>query len=92
MQGQVVSAPSVAWKFLECSKMLWERSTSNEKLQGQVEWPFSLEIPKEIMLEDPEDPGPFRLPQTLLEKTSQASVQYDILVVMKRSGLYASTR
>ncbi|KAF9041999.1 hypothetical protein BDZ89DRAFT_1128688 [Hymenopellis radicata] len=73
--------------------VLWERSNPHEKLHGQNEWPFSLDIPKEITVDETDaqtHAGPFRLPQTFLEKNVQASVQYDLVVNMKRTGFASS--
>lgn len=59
------------------------------KLSGDYHWPFSISLPKEVSLpgfKDKDDTvQTCHLPQTFLERTSQASVLYEFFVHIARS-------
>ncbi|KAJ7227394.1 hypothetical protein GGX14DRAFT_103947 [Mycena pura] len=59
------------------------------KLSGDYHWPFSISLPKEVSLPSFKDKDDTvqtcHLPQTFLERTSQASVLYEFFVHIARS-------
>ncbi|KAJ7126754.1 hypothetical protein C8R44DRAFT_617260 [Mycena epipterygia] len=60
------------------------------KLSGDYHWPFSISLPKEVALPDPSGKPPgalktYHLPQTFLERTTRASVYYELFVHIARS-------
>ncbi|KAJ7065061.1 hypothetical protein C8F01DRAFT_1250059 [Mycena amicta] len=72
------------FRFLNISVPLWEKSSSTGggALLGDCQWPFSVSIPKDVMLNDPERPKvqrKYTLPQTFLERGAALSVRYSIM-------------
>ena len=56
------------------------------KLFGSYFWPFSITLPSHVSLNTSSAlSGPFRLPETFLERHSQTSIQYDIEAHIIRS-------
>lgn len=64
-------------------------SQYNGKLSGDYHWPFSISLPKEIALPDPTgkhgEVRTYQLPQTFLERSTRASVYYELFVHIARS-------
>ncbi|KAK0469610.1 uncharacterized protein EV420DRAFT_46434 [Desarmillaria tabescens] len=77
--------------------------SSNEeyhgKLIGKYDWEFSLPIPPEVVTPPgsspsmaSQDSGPFRLPQTFLERNIRAGIHYELSVSIKRSRFHSNAR
>ncbi|KAJ7104416.1 hypothetical protein B0H15DRAFT_896895 [Mycena belliarum] len=82
--------------FLNIQIPLWSKGGggTSAALSGDCHWPFSLDIPKDVALEDYARPGNFRtyaLPQTFLERHSNASAHYHLSVQIIRSSLLLHT-
>ncbi|KAF7374624.1 hypothetical protein MSAN_00347200 [Mycena sanguinolenta] len=64
-------------------------SKFNGKLSGDYHWPFSISLPKEVTLPDPTrrhgEVRTYKLPQTFLERTTRATVFYELCVHVARS-------
>ncbi|KAJ7745723.1 hypothetical protein B0H16DRAFT_971557 [Mycena metata] len=89
--------------FLDTSTPLWLKGMANPrdsvsgasgshyngKLSGDYHWPFSISLPKEVTLSDPtgKQSLTYHLPQSFLERTSRASVYYELFVHIARSTL-----
>ncbi|KAJ6624070.1 hypothetical protein B0H10DRAFT_1785291 [Mycena sp. CBHHK59/15] len=86
--------------FLDTSTPLWLKGMPNPrepgaaasdshysgKLSGDYHWPFSISLPKEVTLPDKQGRvRTFHLPQTFLERTTRASVYYELFVHIARS-------
>lgn len=86
--------------FLDTSTPLWVKGMANPRdsdpvahhgqLSGDYHWPFSISLPKEVTLPDPSGKPPgalktYHLPQTFLERTTRASVYYELFVHIARS-------
>ncbi|KAE9405200.1 hypothetical protein BT96DRAFT_877009 [Gymnopus androsaceus JB14] len=100
IRGQVVSGSTI-YTFLDCSQTLWPQPTSNgqksnDKLQGEQEWPFSIHIPKEVALTLGTKDAPrvevFRLPHTFLERHARASIQYEVVLRLARGFMKTDHR
>ncbi|KAJ7778581.1 hypothetical protein DFH07DRAFT_876169 [Mycena maculata] len=69
-------------RFLDITIPLWpkpESSSGGRVSPGHCHWPFEINIPKDVILADPERPGVVRsysLPQTFLERGTNASAHY----------------
>lgn len=73
--------------FLDLSEILWTPSSSS-KLVGNLSWPFSITLPKEVSVPEKEK-GPaknFPLPPTFTERASAAYIDYKIIVTVKRGA------
>lgn len=84
--------------FLERATTLWLQSNgpesistapSDRKLQGDYLWPFTVSLPKEVVLPvaSKNTQETFRLPQTFTERHASASIQYDINLRLVRGKL-----
>ncbi|KAF7357383.1 hypothetical protein MSAN_01334300 [Mycena sanguinolenta] len=78
--------------FLNISVPLWSKisGAASPPLSGDYQWPFSIPIPKEVVLQDPGIPGGVRtylLPQTFLERNARSSAHYHISAKITRSAL-----
>ncbi|KAJ7485705.1 hypothetical protein FB451DRAFT_1230810 [Mycena latifolia] len=95
VRGEIVTGPKKQEKlcFLDIPVPFWskvEGGTVSPSLSGDCNWPFSIEVPKNVVLADPAKPRTFRtyaLPQTFLERSSNASVHYYLSVQIFRSTL-----
>ncbi|KAF7316153.1 hypothetical protein MIND_00133500 [Mycena indigotica] len=69
-------------RFLNIVVTLWERAHGAELIQGEFKWPFSIPLPKEVLLNDPGEPKvqrKYSLPQTFLERGSPVTLHYSIM-------------
>ncbi|KAJ7158492.1 hypothetical protein C8R46DRAFT_1002107 [Mycena filopes] len=99
IRGQIITGPQDKDRvyFLDTSTPLWLKgmpnpsgaSVSNGKLSGDYHWPFSISLPKEVTLADStgKKATTYHLPQSFLERTSRASVYYELFVHIARSTL-----
>ncbi|KAF7328006.1 hypothetical protein MKEN_00381300 [Mycena kentingensis (nom. inval.)] len=97
-KGQVVPGPDDRdpLTFLELTTTLWSKdrgdprnpTTPTRKLTGHYEWPFSLEIPASVVL----DQGTFRLPQTFVERRFPTSVSYVLVLQITRGRFRVNSR
>ncbi|KAJ7170926.1 hypothetical protein C8R43DRAFT_71609 [Mycena crocata] len=86
--------------FLDTSTPLWLKGMADPrdpdpgsqyhgKLSGDYYWPFSISLPKEVTAPDPAGKSgsvkTYHLPQTFLERTTRASVYYELFVHIARS-------
>ncbi|KAK0480075.1 hypothetical protein IW261DRAFT_110475 [Armillaria novae-zelandiae] len=69
------------------------------KMVGKYDWDFSLSIPAEVTAPPgssssmtSQGSGPFRLPQTLLERNIRTGIQYELCVSIKRSRFHPTAR
>ncbi|KAJ7808186.1 hypothetical protein B0H14DRAFT_2870976 [Mycena olivaceomarginata] len=102
IRGQIVTGPSHQDRrsFLDLSTPLWLKGMPNPrdtnpgaagsgKLFGDCHWPFSISLPKEVILPDPAGKHgavrTYSLPQTFQERTTRASVFYELSVHIARS-------
>ncbi|KAJ7649993.1 hypothetical protein FB45DRAFT_6723 [Roridomyces roridus] len=101
VRGQIVTGPQQHLCFLDMSTPLWLKgmpAAGNGKLSGDHHWPFSISLPGEVTLPCPAaspswhrhhpETAPkktYRLPQTFLERTSIATVYYELFVHISRS-------
>ncbi|CAK5269750.1 unnamed protein product [Mycena citricolor] len=104
IRGQIVTGPNEQDRvcFLDLTTPLWIKGGSTPrrenvqtptlpggKLNGDYHWPFSISLPKEVTLPDPQakhgSPKTYHLPQTFLERSSRASVFYELFVHLARS-------
>ena len=59
------------------------------KLNGAFNWPFSISLPKEVVVStmltrSGSQTASYRLPPTFLEKSSRANIHYDLIVKIAR--------
>jgi hypothetical protein len=88
--------------FLDIERDLWTPSIANTssgkwkteaRLEGRHSWPFSIELPRTVPIQDPNKqaefhlPPKFRLPPTFTERTSPVFVDYRLVVTVKLRGL-----
>ncbi|KAJ7814615.1 hypothetical protein B0H14DRAFT_2849950 [Mycena olivaceomarginata] len=102
IRGQIVTGPSHQDRrsFLDLSTPLWLKGMPNPrdtnpgaagsgKLFGDCHWPFSISLPKEVILPDPAGKHgavrAYKCPQTFQERTTRASVFYELSVHIARS-------
>ncbi|KAJ7707460.1 hypothetical protein B0H17DRAFT_1032757 [Mycena rosella] len=104
IRGSIVAGalPQDRLCFLDATTPLWLKGTANPRespseaaphydgrLSGDYCWPFSIVLPKEVTLTNPEEkhgtPRTYHLPQTFLERTARASVCYELFVNIARS-------
>ncbi|CAK5268373.1 unnamed protein product [Mycena citricolor] len=99
--GRVITDSSSAGMsvFLSQSLPLWSKIDSriagaSSKLLGQCEFPFSIPLSKTVNGDGYD--SAFRIPETFLERRTQASITYEIAVVVSRGKLrsdsYVKTR
>ncbi|KAK0223390.1 hypothetical protein IW262DRAFT_1366409 [Armillaria fumosa] len=69
------------------------------KMVGKYDWDFSLPIPAEVTAPPgssssmtSQGSGPFRLPQTLFERSIRTGIQYELCVSIKRSRFHPTSR
>ncbi|KIK55147.1 hypothetical protein GYMLUDRAFT_48099 [Collybiopsis luxurians FD-317 M1] len=96
LRGQIVSGASTR-TFFESSQTLWPHSSplsnsnSPTKLEGEHEWPFSMNIPKEVPLstgsKDASRNELVRLPHNCLERRLPAGIEYQVILRFTR-GLF----
>ncbi|KAJ6531970.1 hypothetical protein B0H19DRAFT_1273145 [Mycena capillaripes] len=96
--GRIVTDSSVdgTYVFLNQSLPLWSKTESRSsgaatKLLGACVWPFSIPLPKAVSLKDGDDTL-YRLPETFLERHTQASISYEISVLVSRGKLRADSQ
>ncbi|KAJ7667124.1 hypothetical protein B0H17DRAFT_1251884 [Mycena rosella] len=95
VRGEILTGPQPQNKlcFLDILVPFWSKfaaGTVSPPLSGDCHWPFSIDIPKDVVLPDPAKPGTARtyaLPQTFLERNSKASAHYYLSVQITRSAL-----
>nr|GAT51267.1 predicted protein [Mycena chlorophos] len=87
------------FRFLDLSVPLWEKSQEGGGLLGDYNWPFSIPVPKEVVLEDPLSSGRkikrnYNLPPTLQEQRGAVSIRYSIAarIVYKMMFLEGDTQ
>ncbi|KAJ7455216.1 hypothetical protein B0H11DRAFT_2161031 [Mycena galericulata] len=101
IRGQIITGPQNQDRlcFLDHSTPLWLKGMANPrdasgsqyhgKLSGDYHWPFSISLPKEVTLPDPTGKQgqvrTYHLPQTFLERSTRASVYYELFVHIARS-------
>lgn len=103
VQGRIFSGAAEGQVFLDQSLTLWSRemgdprnsSTGPEsrfegKLSGAFQWPFSISLPKEVIVStmltrSGSRTATYRLPVTLLERNGRANIHYDLIVNIARS-------
>ncbi|KAJ6520896.1 hypothetical protein DFH09DRAFT_1331546 [Mycena vulgaris] len=89
--------------FLDTTTPLWLKGMANPResnvatsaspydgrLSGDYHWPFSISLPKEVTLADPNEkhgpPQTYHLPQSFLERNTRGSVYYELFVHIARS-------
>lgn len=68
----------------------------SEKLRGDYSWPFTLTLPRDVtLLPKSNNKGPaetFFLPPTFLERSTKASIQYDIHAEVRRGRFRADSK
>ncbi len=69
------------------------------KMAGKYDWDFSLPIPAQVITPPgssssmtSQGSGPFRLPQTFLERNIRAGIQYELFVSIKRPRFHSDSR
>ncbi|KIM40547.1 hypothetical protein M413DRAFT_412501 [Hebeloma cylindrosporum] len=64
------------------------------KIQGDYTWPFSIDLPKEVLVPcgNRNEPQVFTLPETFNERHTRASITYDVSVRFVRTKLRADHR
>ncbi|KAJ6455452.1 hypothetical protein C8R45DRAFT_1036382, partial [Mycena sanguinolenta] len=75
--------------FLNISVPIWSKNPG-ATLSGDCQWPFSIPIPKDVVLQDPRMPGGVRtyaLPQTFFERNARISAHYHLSAKITRSAL-----
>ncbi|KAJ6570979.1 hypothetical protein DFH09DRAFT_1153490 [Mycena vulgaris] len=98
VRGEILTGPLPQDRlcFLDIPVPLWSKSGGSSRdmaspsLSGDCHWPFSIDIPKEVVLADPARLGtvqPYVLPQTFFERVSKASVNYRLSVQISRDAL-----
>ncbi|KAF7312490.1 hypothetical protein MIND_00262700 [Mycena indigotica] len=100
IRGSIVTGPSEHDRlaFLDISTPLWLKgmpnprdteSDSGGRLSGDYHWPFSIPLPRDVILPDAKGKHggmkTYQLPQTFLERTTRASVFYELFVHIARS-------
>ncbi|KAF7316705.1 hypothetical protein HMN09_00403600 [Mycena chlorophos] len=99
VRGSVLTGPSEIERrlFLDVTTPLWLKgvstpgNTSSKKLSGDSNWPFSISLPTEVVLPDPDPKArngavrTYKLPQTFSERTTRVSVIYELYVHIARS-------
>ncbi|KAJ7162909.1 hypothetical protein C8R46DRAFT_330951 [Mycena filopes] len=88
--GEITSGAHRRDKFLDISVPLWSKTAGNSPspLHSECRWPFSIQIPRAVVLPDFERPGSVRtytLPQTFLERSARVSAHYLICAQISRS-------
>ncbi|KAJ3874995.1 hypothetical protein F5051DRAFT_442826 [Lentinula edodes] len=99
IQGKILSGAK-QHIFLDYNQTLWSLSdghtSSNGKLQGAHDWPFSVRLPKEVTLTIGSKDAPrvevFHLPQTFVERHARASIQYEVIARFSRGLLKTDHR
>lgn len=67
--------------------------TTGTKLLGHCVWKLSIVLPRAVTLPSSlGEPGPFRLPETFLERHTRASIQYDLGILISRGKLRADSQ
>ncbi|KAJ7512871.1 hypothetical protein B0H11DRAFT_1947754 [Mycena galericulata] len=99
IRGEITIGPQRQHRlrFLNVATPLWSKAEGRlgEMVtlpSGDCSWPFSIDIPKEVIIPDPDNPGAVRsysLPQTFLERNTRASAHYSISVQIVRSGIFS---
>ncbi|KAJ7874214.1 hypothetical protein B0H14DRAFT_2718570 [Mycena olivaceomarginata] len=98
VRGEIIPGPQQqnTLCFLDISVPLWsknQRGAASPSLSGEFHWPFSIDIPRDVVLADPRIPGAVRtyiLPQSFMEKRSAkitGSAHYYLLAKITRSAL-----
>ncbi|KAJ7678977.1 hypothetical protein DFH06DRAFT_974169 [Mycena polygramma] len=97
--GRIVTDSSMdgTYVFLSQSLPLWSKTESRSsgaatKLLGTCLWPFSIPLPKAVTLKDGSGDALYRLPETFLERHTQASISYEISVLVSRGKLRADSQ
>ncbi|KAJ7592896.1 hypothetical protein C8J56DRAFT_484812 [Mycena floridula] len=93
--------------FVEDTKILWSKemgdprapssqpSRYSGKLSGRYSWPFRFVLPSTITLSSSGSPGshgPFRLPESFLERDSQTTIQYELEAHILRSRFRVNSK
>ena len=89
--------PEDLLRFLDHHVCLWSSSdsasTTNSSLTGKHQWPFSVNLPKEVTLEGSGASGPsFRLPHTLMDRNVPVGVNYHIAIKVSRRRFHADSK
>ncbi|KAJ6584358.1 hypothetical protein B0H19DRAFT_1318205 [Mycena capillaripes] len=95
IRGEIVTGPQPRDRlcFLDIPIALWSKNSGGEapSLSGDCRLPFSVHIPKDVVLGDPGTPGTVRayaLPQTFLERGGKVSAHYHLLARITRNALF----
>jgi len=76
--------------FLNTIEPVWTPASASEsKIVGQHKFPFSITIPRNVIIAPIPKAAPksFPLPPTFSERASPAYIDYRLLVTVRRSGL-----
>ncbi|KAF8194357.1 hypothetical protein K438DRAFT_1827838 [Mycena galopus ATCC 62051] len=79
--------------FLDIPVPLWSKTAgevTSPSLSGNCRWPFSINIPRDVVVADPGIPGGARtyvLPQTFLERNAKITAHYSLSAKITRSAL-----
>jgi Arrestin (or S-antigen), N-terminal domain len=76
--------------FLNVTKPIWTPASSSEgKVVGQHTFPFSIVIPRDVMIAPVPKAAPksFPLPPTFSERASPAYIDYRLFVTVRRGRL-----
>ncbi|KAJ7126274.1 hypothetical protein C8R44DRAFT_781516 [Mycena epipterygia] len=92
VRGEIITGPQQRDRlcFLDIPVPLWSKSLASPSLGGDCYWPFSIHIPKDVLLADPEKHDAVRsylLPQTFLERGTKVSAHYYLSVQIIRSAM-----
>ena len=70
------------------------QSTSNwnGRVKGLLSWPFSLEVPNEVVLKSGKSWKTYKLPASFLERGARVTVVYRLLATVTRSMLQGTSR
>ncbi|KAJ7244041.1 hypothetical protein C8J57DRAFT_1365286 [Mycena rebaudengoi] len=109
IRGEITTGPDEHDRlvFLDITTPLWQKesdfpappsraSSSSAKLSGDYHWPFSVDIPKYVVLPGSAESGTrssreFRLPHTFLERGANVSVHYHLSVCISRRTFRADS-
>ncbi|KAJ7634984.1 hypothetical protein FB45DRAFT_790452 [Roridomyces roridus] len=96
IRGEIVGRPledgwlvGKRFPFLNIAVPLWSKTESSLAPSGSSRWPFILDMPKTVALPDPDNPRTaqnYSLPQTFLERNTDATVNYYLSVRILRSA------
>ncbi|KAJ7618927.1 hypothetical protein DFH06DRAFT_1304647 [Mycena polygramma] len=93
VRGEIITGPQRRDRscFLDIQIPLWSKASAGTAgaLSSGCRWPFSFDIPKDVVLADPKKSGAVRsyvLPQTFLERNAKVSAHYYLSAQITRSA------